>query len=183
MNIDEFCLAAWRGNLEEVKEMLSGGIVDVDEKDRYGFTALIWASWNGHNELVKYLLANGANINEKDNDGNIALIGVSQYGRIEVVKYLLENGANINEKNIDGNTALILASWNGHIEIAKYLLENGANPTIRTKEDDLYIPNMTARDIATRVKEKEIVSLLENGERFVFFISFVRPTELFGLLE
>jgi len=43
---------------------------------------------------------------------------------------------------------------------------------------------MTALDIATRRENrKEIDPLLENGERFVFFISFVRTTELFGLLE
>jgi len=43
---------------------------------------------------------------------------------------------------------------------------------------------MKARDIATRRENrKEIDPLLENGERFVFFILFVRPTELFELLE
>jgi len=43
---------------------------------------------------------------------------------------------------------------------------------------------MKARDIATRRENrKEIDPLLENGERFVFFILFVRSAELFGLLE
>ena len=35
-----------------------------------GFTALIWASWNGHLNVVRTLLDSGGDINAKDNVSN-----------------------------------------------------------------------------------------------------------------
>jgi len=174
-------LASENRRIEIVKYLLANG-ANINDKDNYGTTALISASQEGPIEIVKSLLANGANVNEKDKYGKTALISASQWGHIEIVKSLLANGANINDKDKYGITALIWAIKKGHIEVVKYLLANGANPTIRTNENYNYYPNMTARDIATRENKKEIVLLLENGERFVFFISFVRPAELFGVL-
>jgi len=85
---------------------------------------------------------------------------------LERVKEILaERKVDVNEKDQDGNTPLILASLKGRIKVVKSLLANGANPTIRTPEYHWYYPNMTARDIATRENKKEIVPLLENGER------------------
>jgi len=135
------------------------------KKNQFVNTALILASEEGHIEIVKSLLANGDNINEKNEDGNTALIWASRNRHIEIVKYLLANGANVNEKDKDGNTALIWVSKKGHIKVVKSLLANGANPTIKTNKDHRYYPNMTARDIAARENQKEIVLLLENGER------------------
>jgi hydrogenase-4 component B len=111
----------------------SGYLISLFEKGKYGNRALILASEKGHIEIVKYLLANGANINEKDNYGNTALILASFSAHIKVVKYLLSNGANITEKDENGYTALILASWEGHIEIVKSLLANGANVNEKIK--------------------------------------------------
>ena len=38
------------------------------------FTALIFAAYNGHLEIVKYLIEADANVNEQTNDGFTALI-------------------------------------------------------------------------------------------------------------
>jgi len=157
-------LASQNGHIEIVKSLLAKG-ANINEKNLYGITALIWAISEGHIEVVKSLLANGANVNEKDKYGTTALIEASSNGHIEIVKSLLANGANVNEKDKYGNTALIGASSFGHIEIVKSLLANGANPTISTNENHPHYPNKTARDIATSVNKKEIISLLENGER------------------
>jgi ankyrin repeat protein len=66
MSVEELCLATVRGDLELVKEILTGGKIDVNEKDKYGTTALIRAREKGRNEVVKYLLANGANATKKN---------------------------------------------------------------------------------------------------------------------
>jgi len=66
---------------------------NINEKYYNGYTALMFASENGHIEAVKYLLRNGANLNEKDNYDYTALILASREGHIEVVKSLLQNGA------------------------------------------------------------------------------------------
>jgi len=62
---------------------------------------LIWASYNGHIEIVRELINRGADINAKANDGYTALIEASANGRIEVVRELINRGADINAKNND----------------------------------------------------------------------------------
>ena len=73
-------------------------------ENKYGDTALILASRNGHLEIVKHLLSQGADIEAKNNDGNTPLISASRGNCLEIVKYLLSQGADIEVKNEYGNT-------------------------------------------------------------------------------
>ena len=91
---------------------MDGGIVNK---------ALAVVSANGHLDIVKYLVENGADANV-----NYALKWASMNGHLEVIKYLVEHGADI---TADGNHALRWASRNGHLEVVKYLVEHGADVT------------------------------------------------------
>ena len=82
---------------------------NINDKDNNGYTALIWASVNGHFKIVKLLIENKANINDKTNNGSTALIWASQYGYIETVKLLIENKANINDKTNHVYPSLVLS--------------------------------------------------------------------------
>ena len=77
--------------------------------------ALMWAVYNGHLEVVKYLVENGANINGNEYS---MLIETSDNGYLDIVKYLVENGANINANN---NQALRLATNRNNIDVVNYL--------------------------------------------------------------
>lgn len=46
---------------------------DVNAQSKLGQSALMHASWEGHMDTVKYLLAHGANVNLKDIDGKTAI--------------------------------------------------------------------------------------------------------------
>jgi ankyrin repeat protein len=113
--------ASIRGDLDKVKVILNDVQANVNAQDSYGRTPLIRASKKGHLEVVKYLLANGANVNANSDD---ALRSASNRGHLEVVRYLVEHGANVNALDDD---PLAEASDNGHLEVVKYLVENGAN--------------------------------------------------------
>jgi ankyrin repeat protein len=65
MSINE---AAAFGNIEAVKQHLAAD-VDVNAKDRMGWTPLCEAVINGHKEIVELLIANGADVNAKDDRG------------------------------------------------------------------------------------------------------------------
>jgi serine/threonine-protein phosphatase 6 regulatory ankyrin repeat subunit B len=54
---------------------------------------LILASQNGHKEIVKTLLAKGADVNAKMNDGATALILASKKGYKEIKELLVGAGA------------------------------------------------------------------------------------------
>ena len=56
MNIFE---AARRGNLEELKKLIKDG-ADLNAKDDWGRTAMMWAAWSGHTDCVELLKNKGA---------------------------------------------------------------------------------------------------------------------------
>lgn len=55
--------AAQYGDLDRVKKLLSCCGSDADKRDTAGYTALHYAARNGHLNVCKFLIENGANIN------------------------------------------------------------------------------------------------------------------------
>ncbi|HEX3230645.1 MAG TPA: ankyrin repeat domain-containing protein, partial [Pyrinomonadaceae bacterium] len=62
---DQFWEAVRQGDLAAVTALLDKG-ADVNAKFRYGATALFKAAERGHTEIVKLLLARGADVKVKD---------------------------------------------------------------------------------------------------------------------
>lgn len=58
--------AAQYGELEKVEKLILRG---VDVRDKSGYTALHYAARNGHAEVCKLLLMNGANVNAVTKSG------------------------------------------------------------------------------------------------------------------
>ena len=100
--------AANLGDLYRVKELLQKG-VKADAADSNGFTALMYAAWKGHKDVVEILLVAGAKIDAADNNGNTALMLAAREGHKDVVEMLLSAGANVAVVNKYGETALLLA--------------------------------------------------------------------------
>jgi len=130
---EEILKATKNGNLDKVESYFKDNVDDINQKDTtkdsIGDTGLIYASKNGHLEIVKLLFIKDADINIKNNFGKTALMYASSRGHLEIVEFLIEKGAVINQKNSNtkGKTALIYASDHGHIDIIKLLLDNNAH--------------------------------------------------------
>lgn len=86
--------------------------------------ALLWASDQGHYDLVKLLIEDGANVNTFNayDERETALVNASKKGHYDIVKFLIENGANLNR---NGEMALIVACDFGHVNVERLLLECG----------------------------------------------------------
>jgi ankyrin repeat protein len=69
-------------------------------------TALMFATQSGSLEIVKLLLAAGADVNAKESHHMTALMWAAERGHIEIVQALLAAGADVHATNIDGYTAL-----------------------------------------------------------------------------
>ena len=111
MNEEELIKACEDGDLKKVESLVEKGF-DINAKNNYGWTALMWASTIGIStiDIVKYLVKEGADINAKNNYGWTALMFASMVGSFDIVKHLIYKGSDINIKNNDGDTALILIS-------------------------------------------------------------------------
>lgn len=100
---DRFLIAAAERNLDVAKELLNQG-VDVNIQDRFGFSALIRASYDGYLNIVKELLKHpDIDVNIQTTDGDTALIWASANGYLEIVIELLKKpNIDLNFKDPDG---------------------------------------------------------------------------------
>lgn len=85
-----FVSAAKDGALTEVKRLVSDCGVDVD----YGNgSALMWACYQGHQEVVDYLLSAGATVNCINEENETALHMACRFGFVTIVEALIKRGA------------------------------------------------------------------------------------------
>jgi ankyrin repeat protein len=117
--------AACLGDLQLLQQLIrEGASVDmktlVEER-----TPLMGAARGGHLDVVKALIALGADVNAKTRDGRMPVIPAVENGHVEVVRLLLEKGADVTNRAI-GRPALKIARKKGREEIAELLRAHGA---------------------------------------------------------
>ncbi|MEP4684443.1 MAG: ankyrin repeat domain-containing protein, partial [Rhodopirellula bahusiensis] len=114
-------MAAFDGHTPVVEWFLSQE-VEVDHRDSFGRTALMYASTADNAETVKLLLDAGAAVDLVDSEEHFSpLMFAAAEGQMEVVELLLDAGADPTKADIDGETAIDFASSNGHTEVVKRL--------------------------------------------------------------
>lgn len=126
--IDLFQLAK-TGAPKELEKALTSGI-DVNIRDKFGYTPLLRAITKNRFDNVKFLVLNGADIHLKENLGFDALNTAiySRSNNFELIKFLFEKGADINTKTKrSGNTPLHHASELGRIDVLKWLMAQGVD--------------------------------------------------------
>ena len=114
---EELLVACVDGDDVEARRLIEEG-ADVNWRDAYGWTPLIWAASKGLVDVVRLLLDKGADINHKNNYGRTALHQAAISGEDEVVRFLIERGADLHVKNDDGQTPLFIAKQNNHSSTA-----------------------------------------------------------------
>lgn len=103
-----------------------------------GFTPLIIAAQYGEPDIVKLLIAKGANPNSKDYSGDTALHWAAYKGYTSVVNVLIAAGADINAKSNMNYTPLMEAvrqgnrNEPGHRLVVQQLIEAGANLDVQS---------------------------------------------------
>lgn len=111
--------------------------IDLDQttNDNLKYTAVHLAAWDGKEEILKYLLKNGANPDCVGADGYTALHLAASNGRYSCVKLLVQEGAQLSRRVIDENiyfplkgaTPFRLSFFNGFFNISEYLFRKGAD--------------------------------------------------------
>jgi hypothetical protein len=121
-------IGAWEGNIALMALFLSRG-VDVNAVNALGETALLHASWKGHLEAVRWLVAQGAQINPSGKAWS-ALHYAAFAGHGQVLEYLLQQGASPDARSPNGSTPLMMAAREGRDKIATALLAAGADISV-----------------------------------------------------
>lgn len=122
--------AAAVGEYDRVYDILKYTPELVNEYSPDGFTPLGLASYFGHYDIVKMLLAKGAEVNiYSKNEMQVAPIhSAVSADNLEIARLLLENKADPNLIQSHGITPLHEAAGNGSPEMVKLLLKYQADP-------------------------------------------------------
>ena len=120
----ELNIAAQMGDSTKVKNLLKKG-VDINERDNFGRTALIYAALNGHDRIINMLLESHADIHAKDHFDQTAFIAAVNRGHVNSAEILLKNGANSSAPNGEGVPPILIALGREDFEMADLLLKHG----------------------------------------------------------
>lgn len=142
-------IEASKSGSERVVRLLIENGVKVNTIDGFGWTPLMWASYNGHTKVVNSLIRAGAAVNQSAS-AETALIAASYRGHTAIVVALINAGARINrlcrlhvipnrypiigddpliidyEAGRTRKTALMIACIEGHTTVADTLVKAGA---------------------------------------------------------
>lgn len=148
------------GDLGRLQLLLEEEDMNVNAKTtKGGWTALHRACGENLLEVVRFLVANGADVNLHSNVNQwTPLHQASWNGLLPLATLLIELGASLHAKDEDGWASLHMACRNGHLEVAKLLLENGADIDVKDKN------GLTPLHWAHYIVKSEVVRfLIENG--------------------
>jgi len=136
---NELIEAAKRGSANKVKDLLKKGEYDINEQDKEGKTALMYAALNKFISVVDILINAKADTNIRDYLGRTALMMSST---MKVIDKLLEGGADVNIQSNKGVTAIIdYLQFNqaNYFTILEKFLKLGLNLDLKDNNgDNLY---------------------------------------------
>ena len=107
----------------DVRGLLSDGVA-VNEKNRHGRDALIYAALARHEAVMVPLLEAGADVHSSDEDGMTALCAACKGGNERIVKRLLESGADISAQDRFGQMAMSIATESGNAPVSRLLRDH-----------------------------------------------------------
>jgi uncharacterized protein len=148
--------AACLGNLESVAALLKAEPQSINSKGFGGATALHFAAFLGHREVVRALLQKKAEVNlAAAGFGNATpLHSAVANNHLEIAEMLIAKGAKVDARQAGGLTPLHETALAGHKELAELLIRKGAD--VNLKDDR----GRTALAIAIEKNRPEVAKIL-----------------------
>lgn len=147
-----------KNNIKKVQTLITQG-VDVNARDKEGWTPLHFAAELGHTGICQLLIHAGADIHAQSSKfDQTALHLAADNGALECCKTLIQAGADIHAKNDDDSTPLHLAAALGSVAICQLLIKSGADVNAFDNAE------MKPIDLIFE-EEGELASLLRGAEK------------------
>jgi len=175
--------AVMSGDIEKVKELLEKNPELINVKNNENpylsfdetplMVALLIPYAEKREEMVRFLVEQGANVNDENYNGKTPLIMAVEHNAKDIIKFLIEEGADVNAKDGQWETPLMFAvEPYKYLEISLFLVEQGADVNaknvrgetpliIATKGDN--ICNAEGTIILTPPSEETLNLLISEG--------------------
>jgi ankyrin repeat protein len=128
----ELLLAAGQGQVARAETLLKAGANINAPQPPWHLTPLLVASGLSF-DMVKLLLAHGADVNVADRDGTTPLMKAIDVRDMRMASLLLDSSAQINAKDHRGHTALTRAVLRSDAPMLKMLIARGADVDVVTE--------------------------------------------------
>lgn len=116
-------MASLRGDREIARMLIEFGGAEVKHN---GWAPIHYAAFEDHAEMIRYLIAKGADKDAVAPNGYTALMFAARGGHIEAARALLYEDVDVQVKGPDGETALRIAREKKHSELVELLKRAGA---------------------------------------------------------
>jgi len=124
--------------VDSVRSLLSSG-ADANAKSPEGVTALHWACWQNHPEVVQLLIVHGAQLEARSPLDQTPLHWAAISGSVPCIKYLLSAGANLFAQDQCHLQVLHFAAQYDKLAAADYLIMMGADLEARTNKGSFFL--------------------------------------------
>ncbi len=163
-------VAASEGNSAAVGALIESRL-DVNGDPDESMTPLQASARAGRTDVVRVLIANGADLDRQGSGGlDTPLLESLLYHRDEIAQRLIEAGADVNQRGYQGATPLLYALGclddltyersvppKVNLPLIRLLLEKGADPSVRPAFDQ------TALDLARKTRNTRLIGLIKRA--------------------
>ena len=165
--------ASYLGDVELCRTLLETDTLPIDVANQDGETALHYACRNNMEDVIQFLLSNGANPKVQSSEGVTPLhhATISAFFRPNVIRLLVDHGADVNAQSSIGyagikglpvldhgcsiaGSPLHWAVKKGDVSVVIRLLQHGANPNLSN------VQGISPLQLAIGHREFEILDLL-----------------------
>lgn len=118
------------GDIQLLEQIMKGrSCKDIYKKNRQGWTPLMYACHNKHEEIVFMLVKSGVPLDDVNNEGQTALMHSCRSGNVNIVQLVFHRKI-VDYVDREGHTALYYAIDFKQEDIVQFLLLQGADPNL-----------------------------------------------------
>lgn len=149
-------LALQEGSLKVAEVLIDFPKTNVEWRTKKDESALMIAALKGHTDLVRKLIAKGADVNKP---GWAPLHYAATGGHLKIMEILLEEHAFIDAESPNKTTPLMMAAMYGTPQAVKLLLDAGADVNMRNEL------GLSAVDFAQRANRPDAAEMIAAAVR------------------
>ena len=144
-------------------ELIERG-VDLNVKNRQGYSPLHVFSKQGHEELITLSLDNAAFVHRKDNKGRSPLYFAAEADKAAACVLLMTHNADPNSTTVDKDSPMHCAARNGNASLAKTFIERGGYAHCENDNGETPITLAKTAEMSAELESAELQRVVREAD-------------------